>query len=170
MTIEEAQAPLPWTNPPLVLYHGTLAQHVPSILRGVDLSHARSRLDFGPGFYTTTSIEQAWALAGARSERLPGSPPAIVRFDVSRDELAALHCLWFIRGDAGADDFWTFVEHCRAGLVPHGAAAGGWYDLVAGPLSRNWRARRAYPDSDQVSFHTAAAVDLLRKSNGRRIR
>ena len=95
----------------------------------------------------------------------------MVRFEVLRDALAELHCLWFIRGDAQADDFWTFVEHCRDGLGSHRASvAGGWYDVVAGPLVRNWRTRRVYPDSDQVSFHTGAAIEPLDTSNGRRVR
>jgi hypothetical protein len=32
---------------------------------------------------------------------------------------------------------------------------------VIGPVSRNWKARQAFHDADQVSFHTVRATSLL---------
>lgn len=129
-----------WTNQAMELYHGTVESNVPLILAGIDVQQGRGRADFGLGFYTTTRIDQAWLLAQSRAELRSGSTPALLCFDVSRDALADLRCLWFIRGDAGANDFWNFVSHCRQGGT---YAAGSWYDVVAGPvaLERNTRTR-----------------------------
>lgn len=52
------------------LYHGTTAN-----ISVVDLKHAKSRKDFGLGFYTTSDINQAIAFAKTlqRSEIIRGS-------------------------------------------------------------------------------------------------
>lgn len=172
MTLDEDLAPtLPWPNPPLLLYHGTLELHVPSLLRGIDLRHSRPRVDFGSGFYTTTNRQQAWELALARAAQRTGNAPALVRFSVSRDALADLRCLSFVRGDPAADDFWSFVDHQRSGRGSHGSReGGGWYDVVVGPVALDWRARRIRRNGDQLSFHTARAIAPLNESDPRRIR
>ena len=46
------------------------------------------------------------------------------------------------------------VDHCRGGGSP-------WYDVVAGPVSRDWVNREIVPGADQVSFHTRRAVAVL---------
>jgi hypothetical protein len=35
------------------------------------------------------------------------------------------------------------------------------YDLVAGPVTGDWKKQTVIPDGDQVSFHSRAAVDIL---------
>ncbi len=40
----------------------------------------------------------------------------------------------------------------------------GWYDVVSGPVAAFWDQRVAMQDSDQFSFHTRAAVAVLRDS------
>jgi hypothetical protein len=153
-----------WANDPLVLFHGTLARHVPSLESGIDLRHARDRLDFGRGFYTTTSEEQARAWAAGLTVAAASGAAAVLTFAIVREVLVELHCLWFVRATPDADAFWRFVQHCRTGGFAHGAgSAGGWYDVVAGPVALNWRRRRALTDSDQVSFHTARGISALRE-------
>jgi len=170
MMVGVGPAPPPWTNAPLALYHGTLERHVPSLLRGIDLRHARPRSDFGPGFYTTTSVAQAWRWAQQVSDHNLGLEPSVIRFEVPRGALTEIRCLWFIRGDAGADDFWSIVQHCRAGReLDDRSDAGSWYDVIAGPVAANWRRRRIVPDSDQVSFRSSPAIALLSVSNPRRV-
>lgn len=78
------------------------------------MSEGRVRTDFGQGFYTTTLLRQAYTWAesitlqsGNREE------PAVVAITVTREELAALDSLWFVLGHFDADDFWSFVFHCR---------------------------------------------------------
>src|SRR6266545_2112421 len=108
-------SPSSWTNQLLTLYHGTVDAYVQSILGGVNISQGRSHTDFGQGFYTTTIERQALSWAWQLSQRLPRTLPAVIRFDVSRDDLADLECLWFVRGSFDADDFWSLVFHCRTG-------------------------------------------------------
>src|SRR5262245_7455484 len=96
-----------WTNQDLVVYHGTLDTHVGSILANVDPTVGRLRSDFGQGFYTTTVEGQArsWALMLVRRSRIHPIPrPAIIRFTMSRDVLARLESLWFVRGTQSAID------------------------------------------------------------------
>ena len=64
----------------------------------------------------------------------PISPKAIVlRFDVRRDDLAALDALVFTN-EKGS--FWSFVNYCRAGNPPHGrlTASSKSYDIIYGPV------------------------------------
>src|SRR5437870_3433988 len=98
---------MPWTNQDLVLYHGTLNIHLPSIQGGVNPALGRQRADFGRGFYTTTVEGQArhWArLLVLRSRIVPRPRPAVVSFALSRDDLAKLEALWFVRGTTTARD------------------------------------------------------------------
>src|SRR4051812_24465707 len=106
--------PPAWTNQYLLLYHGTLNTAVGSILAGVNVGLGRTHTDFGRGFYTTTVERQARAWAWSLSQRSPtGALPAVIRFDVDREQLVALDTLWFVRGNFHADDFWSLVFHCR---------------------------------------------------------
>lgn len=135
-------SPLPWTNQPLVLYHGTADLYVSAILSGVDVTRGRSGIDFGRGFYTTTSPDAAWRWATDLATfpwlRARGAAPAIVRFEVSREALSELDVLAFVRGDTGAEDFWSFVWHCRSTGGPHERPINaGWYDVVYGPIAAN---------------------------------
>ncbi|WP_089935978.1 DUF3990 domain-containing protein [Candidatus Entotheonella palauensis] len=164
-------SPIRWTNQDVTLYHGTLDRHVNAILTGgVNLTLGRMRTDFGRGFYTTTVERQAQAWAWQLSRRFPGSFPAVIGFDVNRNRLADLQCLWFVRGSFDAEDFWSFILHCRTGGSDHGRATNqGWYDVVIGPVAASWRQRLTIYDADQVSFHTPNGVNLLNTSNPRRM-
>jgi hypothetical protein len=158
-----------WNNPALLLYHGTLDVHAKAILTGINIHAAPAyrRTDFGRGFYTTTNEDQAktWAWLMWRRTRatFPGAKPAVVVIEASRDSLAQLQDLFFVRGSAAARDYWSFVRHCRR-LQPDQARAlpSGWYDLVGGPVVMSkWKHRLVYPDYDQLSFHTTQSAALL---------
>ena len=162
--------PISWTSQPLTLYHGTVDTHVPSILKGVNVNRGLPNTDFGRGFYTTTVERQALSWAWQLSLRLPGTHPGIIRYDVDRDSLANLECLWFVRGSFDADDFWSLVFHCRTGGSNHGSTTSpGWYDVAIGPVAASWRQRLTIYDADQVSFHTDCAAKVLNNSNPRKI-
>ena len=162
--------PSSWTNQPLTLYHGTVDTYVNSILGGVKVSQGRAYTDFGRGFYTTTVERQALSWAWQLSQRLPGTLPAVIRFDVKRDDLAHLECLWFVRGSFDADDFWSLVSHCRTRGSHHNRTTSqGWFDVVIGPVAASWRQRLTIYDADQVSFHTDLGANLLSNSNPRKI-
>jgi len=165
-------SPRRWGNQHITLYHGTLDIHTASIMKGVDLRYAREDTDFGKGFYTTTLNRQALRWAWQLSGQVDGTKPAIIQFEVNRDELASLDIICFVRGDFEADDFWSLVFHCRTDQDHHGRGkADGWYDLAIGPVAARWKHRVAFSrangsdfDADQVSFHTPRAVKLLNQS------
>lgn len=161
--------PPPWVNQDIVLYHGTIDSLVAPVLTGVQVASGRPGRDFGPGFYTTTVRRQAekWAaqIAVAKS-----AIPAVIQIDVKRGDLAQLQTLSFVLGDDYADDYWSFVHHCRLGALDHGrTGAQANYDLVYGPVSSAWNQRMSITGADQVSFHTSAAELVLNRSPRKRI-
>jgi hypothetical protein len=159
--------PAKWTNQPVRLYHGTLLVNAENILaEGVQVRLGRQNTDFGRGFYTTTVERQAQSWAHHAATRVPGRVAAVVSFDVNRDAFAALQTLTFVRGSFDAEDFWSFVAHCRSGGLNHRRLGGrDWYDMVAGPVASSWRQRLLHADVDQISFHTSTAAALLNNSN-----
>jgi hypothetical protein len=154
-----------WSNAPVRLYHGTTERDARAIIAGEVSVTGRDKTDFGPGFYTTTLERQARTWAHRRAGNRAHTPSAVVAIDVDREALASLEILAFVRGDYDAEDFWSFVMHCRSGAMDHGrAAAHGQYDVVAGPVSAMWAQRLAIQGVDQVSFHTRAAERVLNSS------
>ena len=159
---------LPWFDQDIVLYHGTREAHFSNISLGVNLNRCPHMNDFGRGFYTTTSRQQAerWAVELAIEK---GDVPAVISYAVARDSLARLDCLFFVRGTTNAFDYWDFVLHCRKARGDHNRAHAGWYDLVVGPVSGSLKKRTIMPGSDQISFHTPAAISVLNQSQSARI-
>jgi uncharacterized protein DUF3990 len=103
---------LPWRDQSIELYHGTTDLFVHRILHKVDETQGGHCKDFGRGFYTTTRLDKADEWANLKAQKI-GGVAAIVRFEVSRDDLAKLESLFFVRGERNADDFWSFVQYCR---------------------------------------------------------
>lgn len=136
------------------------------IADGVDVSLGQTSTDFGPGFYTTTLERQAQNWAYQLAQARPGETAAVVAVDVDRDGLAWLDTLAFVRGDFYAEDYWSFVVHCRSGAGDHRRVGQPeeLFDLVVGPVTSFWRQRVAMDGADQVSFHTAAAETVLNSS------
>jgi hypothetical protein len=158
--------PIAWTNQNLVVYHGTNDLHAPTVLQAVRVAAGRAATDFGRGFYTTTNFWQAnsWGQRSAAMSR--GSLPVVIRFDLNRDAVATLHSLFFIRGDARWQDYWSFAGYCRARNPDHGRVVnGGMFDIVAGPVMKNISRREIFEGFDQISFHTPASEALLNRSN-----
>lgn len=153
--------PPPWTNQNIVLYHGTVNRYTASIQAGINVRAGSSTLDFGLGFYTTTLERQARYWAWQASQRFAGTQPTVISFEVDREKLAPLHSLWFVRGDYDADDFWSFVFHCRLGNNHKYSLNSGWYDVVIGPVTNPYPQRAVMPDYDQISFHTSSAAAIL---------
>jgi hypothetical protein len=162
-----------WRNKDLVVYHGTddisvNAQHLRAgapLPMTVNLALCRSFTDFGQGFYGTTSLHQAQQWANARVLRTLAptgpTPKAIVlAFQLSRDWLASLEALAFVRP---INDFWDLVQDCRTGFPPHQRLTpyNACYDVVLGPVTI-WPQRLVIQDCDQISFHTQRAVRGLK--------
>lgn len=160
---------MPWTNSPLVLYHGCDDVSATSIQipvspnrHGIHLAYSRPLADFGQGFYTTTYLHQAKNWANVRCQRLHSANPSqpfplatVLRFEVDRNLLAQLQALTFVVDNT---DYWDFVQHCRQGRGPHRQT--GNYEVVFGPVSL-WPQTLVIKDCDQVSFHTALALSIL---------
>jgi hypothetical protein len=158
--------PVSWTNQDIVLYHGTIDSvwTYPAIDK-IQVASKRTRMDFGRGFYTTTSLSQARSWAWTQSQKKSKSIPLVLEFSIERDVLAKLDSVWFVRGDFSAEDYWILVCHCRTGN-DHGRTTilydeANWYDVVVGPLASTWQNRMTFTNSDQVSFHTSKAADVL---------
>ena len=163
---------MPWTNGPLILYHGTTDDAATAISKpsrgwphGIDFDLCKPLKDFGRGFYLTTVLRQAESWADLKFKRhtksRKASCSAVLRFEVDRDQLAPLLSLCFVTESAGPDsDYWDFVQHCRKRRTTHLLQGDKNYDVVFGPVSLG-RQRFVIKDADQVSFHTEAALKIL---------
>jgi hypothetical protein len=151
-----------WQNQDIKLFHGTSSVHITSIWRGINLSQSKDATDFGVGFYTTTNIDQALIFAKRKAKF--GGEPAVFTFEVSRDKLAELDSIWFVRSTAEAEDYWKLVQSCRTMGRPN-RGRNRWYDVAIGPVSKWYEERIAWTDYDQVSFHTRKALKLLDNSS-----
>lgn len=152
--------PPSWSNRYVILYHGTDSEAAGRIEAGpVRVGLGKPYTDFGPGFYTTTCRHQAatWAQEVALAK---GLSPALIEITV---ELERLDTLAFVRGEFDADQYWSFVFHCRLGAPHHNRMhpKPGCYDVVYGPVASHWRQRLAIANADQTSFHTADAEVVL---------
>ncbi len=160
-----------WTNQDIVLYHGTVDTFASAIVNGPILtSFGRTHTDFGPGFYTATLLRQAHTWAAQIAASKSGTQAAVVELEISRNDLATLQTLAFVRGDFYANDFWSLIHYCRNGATGHGRPAHlpSYYDLVYGPVAAFWNQRMSIADADQLSFHTAPA-EVLNKAARKRI-
>lgn len=154
------------------LWHGCGGKAADSILGvGVSLDFSRPCLDFGRGFYTTTSRKQAdfWAWeCERRKNKKIDRDPVVVGFKIKRERLANLCSLAFVDGSSDNEDYWSFVQHCRlSDRAPHRYHAEDAlppYDVVFGPVAGQWRQRIHMPQCDQVAFHTDAAVYVLNEA------
>jgi hypothetical protein len=153
----------PWRDQAIELFHGTTDGWVQDILQAVDETAGGALKDFGRGFYMTTRFDKAHDWANVKSRRAGGAA-AVLRFDVSRNDLAQLDCLFFCRGDATAVDYWSFVQYCRTIGRDHNRLHKPWYDLVVGPVTGTWKRQTTLRDADQISFHTPYAVAVLNAS------
>jgi Protein of unknown function (DUF3990) len=164
-------SPVPWINHEIVLYHGTIQYWSTAISSAINVTAGRTSVDFGQGFYTTTVLTQArsWAWEMSRKSKIkgPAANPIVFQFTVSREELAKLDSIWYVRGTTDAEDYWSLVTHCRSRGADHGRSIlvspnrAGWYDLVIGPVAASWRQRLCLLDCDQISFHSPTAASVL---------
>lgn len=153
----------------MLLYHGSInAIRKPNVARG------RAKTDFGKGFYTTTSREQAEKWALIKRERAGGNARAVVSV-FEFDDTVLNNPLYNVRHFDGATAEWLdFVVANRRGELRHD------YDLIMGPVANDklYATIALYENGildakaaieqlnthqlfDQLSFHTARACNLL---------
>ena len=153
----------------MLLYHGsTMAVRKPIVSRG------RVKTDFGKGFYTTTSREQAEKWAQIKRDRMGDGAHAIVSvFEL--DDAVLNNPAYHTRHFDGATAEWLdFVVGNRRGEVHHN------FDLIMGPVANDklYATITLYENGildanaaieqlnthqlfDQLSFHTTKACKLL---------
>lgn len=150
------------------IYHGSLER----------VSHPEIRtpnrtLDYGCGFYTTTSYQQAedWVLRHRSDNRKPAVGYVNV-YEVDLDEVHAANCLWF---DAPTEEWVDFVYANR-----NNRAFRHTYDFVYGPVANDKvyaaftlyeagllnkqdliKELKTYVLIDQLLFHTPKALTHL---------
>lgn len=153
----------------MLLYHGsTMTVRKPIVSRG------RVKTDFGKGFYTTTSREQAEKWAQIKRDRVGDDARAIVSvFEINDAVLndPSYHTRHF---DGATGEWLDFVVGNRRGEVQHE------YDMIMGPVANDklYATIALYENGvldanaaieqlnthqlfDQLSFHTAKACKLL---------
>ncbi len=58
---------------PEKVYHGTITKYYESLIDGIDICKSNPKTDFGQGFYTTLSEEQAWNFAERKASDINNS-------------------------------------------------------------------------------------------------
>ena len=130
------------------LYHGsTVAVRKPSVNRG------RPTVDFGQGFYTTTSYEQAKKWAELKRKRTSAPHAVVAEYEVADDILQGRYTTLFFSGPT--QEWLDFVVSNRKG---NGTAA---YDLTMGPVANDqlYATIRLY---EQGVVTASAAIEMLR--------
>lgn len=173
----------------MILYHGTDCISAKAIVNnGIDLTLSRKGTDFGRGFYTTPvkqfAIERAIQKAKSKGEK-----PALVYLEVEDDwlQLYKLNGLSIKIFKGTSKEWFQFTINNRTGaeyvkqlgLRDHNLY--NRYDIVTGPtvdsdivaLASELKKNPKIPDeiiineamtnklSNQVSFHTAEAIQLI---------
>lgn len=151
------------------LYHGSIiAVKHPSIRQG------HSNTDFGKGFYTTIEYEQAARWARIRRERAGGGN-AIVSMYLVDDDILQREDLHIMAYNGATVEWLDFIVANRRNAPRHN------YDIVLGPVANDnlYATISLYENGElsaeaaivqlkthvlfnQVSFHSPAAIALLR--------
>lgn len=106
------------------LYHGSyMTVNTPKILQ------ADRKLDFGTGFYLTSSYEQAERWAILKAQRYEGNSPVISVFETDDNIFSCLKILKFEKADAS---WLRFVSANRKGLDTDNS-----FDVIIGPVAND---------------------------------
>lgn len=130
------------------LYHGSLvAVKKPNIFKG------RTTVDFGKGFYTTTSFEQAQKWADLKRRRSNSSRAVVSEYEAPDDLLNGRYATLTFNGPT--KEWLDFVVKNRKGL------GEGKYDLTMGPVANDqlYATIRLY---EQGVVTADAAIEMLK--------
>ncbi len=164
----------------MILYHGTNSD-----IATIDLSKCAPYKDFGKGFYTTAIFEQAKAMA-IRKSRIYGGQPCVISYEAP-DGLLDIKELNIKNFPSTSKEWAVFIINNRnrdfTDLSSPECNNDNKYDIVFGPVADDTLAtlirqyQRGYIDSeillremqyaassDQYSFHSQRAVNLLKKA------
>ncbi len=157
------------------LYHGSL-----EIVTRPEIRVPNRTLDYGSGFYTTTSYDQAMTWVKRRMEEQKSDKGFVNTYELDESALNDLRCLYF---DSPTEEWADFVMKNRTqrGYIHD-------YDVVYGPVAndrvyaafalyeggildkQNLIAElKTYKLVDQYLFHTSDALKVLSFIEGKEI-
>ena len=164
----------------MILFHGTNID-----FEKIDLSRAEPYKDFGTGFYTTTLHDQAVQMA-RRKSRIFGGKPCVLSYSAPDDllSLSSVHIKCF---EKPTKEWAVFIINNRnrefKDLSSPLTNRDNKYDIVYGPVANDTlttliqRYHHGFIDeeillremeyvspTEQYSFHTEAAIALLKKA------
>lgn len=164
----------------MILYHGTNID-----IDKIDLNKCAPYKDFGKGFYTTTIFDQAKAMADRKS-RIFGGQPCIISYNAP-DNLLDLKEINIKVFPSTSKEWAVFIINNRNRDFKDFSSAecnvDNKYEIVFGPVANDTlttlirQYQRGYIDSEillkemqytapsnQYSFHSQKAIDLLKKT------
>ena len=158
----------------MTLYHGSL-----EIVEKPQILQANRPLDFGTGFYTTTSLQQAQRWVKLRMVQSQASVGFINRYEYTpnRDLRARLF--------RSANEAWVDFVHANRTIQDYNHD----YDIVTGPVANDnvylsfnlyesgiitkrelIRRLKTYKLVDQLLFHTERSLDTLEYVGNKEVR
>ena len=151
----------------MILYHGSLER-----ITAPEIREPNRTLDYGAGFYATTSYAQAEEWVRHRMKESFANIGYVNEYELNTELLEQMHCLFF---DSPTEEWLDFVMRNR---TERGFAHD--YDIVYGPVAndrvyaafalyeggllnkQNLIAElRTYKLVDQYLFHTPKALDAI---------
>ena len=158
----------------MILYHGSL-----EIVEHPQIMEANRPLDFGTGFYTTTSLQQARRWVKLRMEQQNASVGYINIYEYTAKK--GLHTRLF----RSANEAW--VDFVHANRTEQGYTHE--YDIVTGPVANDnvylsfnlyesgiiskqelIRRLKTYKLVDQLLFHTERSLETLEYSGSKEVK
>ena len=158
----------------MTLYHGSL-----EIVENPQILQANRPLDFGTGFYTTTSLQQArrWVKLRMEQSQVSVGFINIYEYTPKRD----LHTRLF----RSANEAWVDFVHANRTVQDYNHD----YDIVTGPVANDnvylsfnlyesgiiskrelIRRLKTYKLVDQLLFHTERSLDTLKYVGNKEVR
>ena len=154
----------------MILYHGSDV-----VVDNPEIIKSNRTLDFGNGFYTTTSKEQACKWASIKKNREQSENGILNLYEIS-DQILNKETLKVLSFTSATEEWLNFVIDNRMKLnYKHD------FDIVQGPVADDRvyaclnafenrfmdveaaiRELRTYKLADQISFHTQQVISLLK--------
>lgn len=154
----------------MILYHGSDV-----VVNNPEIIKANRTLDFGNGFYATTSKEQACKWASIKKNREQSENGILNIYEIN-DKILEEETLKVLRFTGATEEWLNFVINNRMKLnYKHD------FDIVQGPVADDRvyaclnafenrfmdvdaaiRELRTYKLADQISFHSEQVIKLLK--------
>lgn len=137
----------------MLLYHGSN-----QVVRKPQLLPEQRRLDFGPGFYLTSDLEQACHWATLKTGRLQTGKAMVSIYVVDDTIYSGLSKLMFQKADAA---WLQYVAANRSASAKHDA-----YDVVIGPVAND----RTMPTIARFLAGDYSVAETLRRLKSQKLK